>query len=280
MTIPKCEYDVHDPDVVSSIDDLPLWSAPFGLRLLETVELGKNLRVLDIGCGMGFPIVDLSQRLGPTCTVYGIDPWTAAIDRVRMKLRTWGISNVTAEEGRAEALPFPDAHFDRIVSNNGTNNVDDEEQAFSEIARVAKPGAQFVFTVNLPETMVEFYNTYRGVLADRGLEGAVELLDEHIIDKRKPLTHVESVVTGAGFDIRSIHKDEFSFRYTDGAAMLNHFFIKLGFFDGWQAILEPDDVAPVFADVGAALDRAAEKNGELRLTVPWICVDSRKTVGL
>ena len=66
------EYDINDPDVVSAIDDTPLWSAPFGMKLLDRVRLRRDLRVLDIGSGLGFPIVELSQRLGETCEVFGI----------------------------------------------------------------------------------------------------------------------------------------------------------------------------------------------------------------
>ncbi len=276
MSFRKSEFDVSDPGVVSVIDDLPLWSAPFGLELFEAVELRRGMRALDVGCGIGFPLVDLSQRLGPSCTVVGIDPWTAALDRLRVKLRTWGIANVEVMEGAAEELPFDDATFDLVTSNNGTNNVDDEARAFAEIARVCRPGAQFVFTANLPETMIEFYRVYRNVLWARGLEKTIERMEEHIINKRKPLSHIRAQAERAGFEIRNIHENSFTFRYTDGTAMLNHYFIRLSFADGWKAILEPDDVGPVFDDIELALNDIAAKQGELKITVPFICVDCRK----
>ena len=43
-------------------------------RLLKHVPLGRNLRVLDVGCSTGFPLLELAQRLGPTCAVVGLDP--------------------------------------------------------------------------------------------------------------------------------------------------------------------------------------------------------------
>ena len=46
------------------IDDLPLWSAPFGLKLLETLKFKKNINVLDIGCGEGFPLIEIAARFG------------------------------------------------------------------------------------------------------------------------------------------------------------------------------------------------------------------------
>ncbi|MBN1577163.1 MAG: hypothetical protein JW913_11460 [Chitinispirillaceae bacterium] len=64
-------------------DELPFWSAPFGLKLLDLIEYRRNITALDIGFGCGFPLIELAMRLGPTCTVYGIDPWDEAKCPVR-----------------------------------------------------------------------------------------------------------------------------------------------------------------------------------------------------
>ena len=86
--------NADSPDLISIIDELPLWSAPFGQRLLETIRLQPNLKVLDVGCGLGFPLIEIAERLGPSSQIYGIDPWAAAAERVRLKLATHGIDNV------------------------------------------------------------------------------------------------------------------------------------------------------------------------------------------
>jgi len=65
-------FDSDDFDLVSVIDELPLWSAPFGLKLLDTIKLKSGINVLDIGSGLGFPLLEIAQRLGTTSTVYGI----------------------------------------------------------------------------------------------------------------------------------------------------------------------------------------------------------------
>lgn len=51
---------------MSGYDELPFWSAPFGISLLETVRLRPGMNVLDIGSGSGFPMLELADR------------WTAA----------------------------------------------------------------------------------------------------------------------------------------------------------------------------------------------------------
>jgi SAM-dependent methyltransferase len=272
----ESEYDVDDPDVVSAIDDAPLWSAPFGLELLEVVRMRKNIRALDIGSGLGFPLIELAQRLGATCEVYGIDPWTSANERARKKIRVWKLDHVEVVPGNAEHLPFADDFFELVVSNNGTNNVDDEEETFREIVRVAKPGAQIVLTMNLPETMKEFYRVYRDVLQRTDRRDELERLEAHIHHKRKPLPHTVSLIERVGLEVVNVHHDSFSLRYSDGSAMLDSPFIKLAFLRSWTDVLAPRDVRPVFEVIEGELNRLAEVSGELRLTVPWVCLDLRK----
>jgi ubiquinone/menaquinone biosynthesis C-methylase UbiE len=272
----ESEYDLHDDAVIAAIDDLPLWSAPFGLKLLQSARLGRNLHVLDVGSGTGFPIVELSQRLGPTCKAYGVDPWSQAVHRLRHKLQTWRIDNLLVAEAVAEALPFRSASFDLVVSNNGTNNVEDEERAFQEIARVAKPGAQLLFTCNLPETMHEFYDLFDALLAARGLSGARERMKQHVLAKRKPLDWTRAQVERVGFEIAEISLDSFALRFSDGSAMLRHFLIRLAFIQSWRNLVDESDVEALFDALEEELNARARQEGEISLTVPWACFDCRK----
>ena len=73
--------DLADPGTVALYDELPLWSAPFGQVLLQQVELGSDLTVLDVGCGTGFPLLELAERLGPEARLHGVDPWGPAMER-------------------------------------------------------------------------------------------------------------------------------------------------------------------------------------------------------
>ena len=63
-------YDLSNEALVSVIDELPLWSAPFGLSLLNTIKLKRNLNVLDVGFGFGFPLIEVAMRLGNSSKVY------------------------------------------------------------------------------------------------------------------------------------------------------------------------------------------------------------------
>lgn len=276
MSLIESTFDLNDDNLVSVIDDLPLWSASFGLKLLETVDLKPNLNVLDIGSGMGFPIIELSQRLGNSCNVFGIDPWSSAIERAKLKMKIWGATNVKIIEGKAEQLPFENDYFDLIISNNGTNNVDDEQKVFTEISRTSKSGAQLVITVNLPETMIEFYEVYERVLKENKKVDEVEKLKNHIHSKRKPLHHTKETIKNAGFEITEVFEDSFSLRYLDGSTMLNNFIIRLAFLESWRNILKKNDEKIIFDVIENELNKLSESNGEIFLTIPWVCINSRK----
>ncbi len=274
----KLDFNTEDPDLISVIDDLPMWSAPFGLKLLDVIELKTNLKALDLGCGLGFPLIELAERLGKTGRVYGIDPWPGALKRVRLKLRVYDIKTAWVLNGCAEHLPFENSCFDLLVSNNGINNVQDMAQALRECARVCKPGAQMTFTLNTEETMREFYSVFQAVLAEEELEDEILGMKEQIYSKRKPLKEIQRLSEEAGFSIKNIFHDSFSLRFLDGTTMLNHYLVKYWFLPGWKIILKSNDLARVFDRVESVLNREAKQKGEISLTIPFVTFDCRRNV--
>jgi ubiquinone/menaquinone biosynthesis C-methylase UbiE len=265
--------DLNRPEIVSVFDELPLWSAPFGLTLLEKVRLRPGIRALDIGCGAGFPLIELAQRLGQTSYVYGLDPWARALERVTMKTKVMRVSNVKVINGVAERLPFNDGFFDLIVSNNGLNNVQDQPRVLAECFRVCRTGSQMVITMNLPETMMEFYSVYEQTLKDLGKLAEIQKLKDHIFAKRNPLSMTVQMLEQAGFRIEKVTERSFTMRYIDGTTLFNHFFIRLGFLDAWKGFLDKSDVAHVFDLLERNLNEYARQAGELSLTIPCACID-------
>ncbi len=266
-------FDPEDPQLVSVIDELPLWSAPFGLKLLETIKLKAGIHALDIGCGLGFPLIEVAQRLGNTSKVYGIDPWESVINRVNLKIQTYKLKNIVPVKGYAENLPFEDNFFDLIVSNNGINNVEDIHATLSECHRVSKPGAQFVLTMNLPETMIEFYTVFEKVLLKNGLNAEIEKMKEQIYLKRKPLDETKSSLSIADFKIKNVIEDSFELRFLDAATMFEHYLIKYWFLDGWKKIIGFEKLESIFNEIEIELNQISRSKGEIALTIPYVTID-------
>src|SRR3989304_6990874 len=272
----KFTFNLDDKDTVSIIDELPLWSAPFGLKLLDTIKLRPNITALDIGFGLGFPLLEVAQRLGNSSKVYGIDPWKATIERTKTKINILGLNNVELLEGVAENIPLPDSSVDLIVSNNGINNVQNLEKVMSECKRIAKKSAQFVATVNLDKTMIEFYDELEKGLIEEGLNENVSQLKKHIYHKRRPLDELKKLFQSNGFKIEKLIHDSFKLRFLNATTMFNHYLIRLAFLDSWLDLVPADKVDKIFDHVENRLNLKAREYGEMILTIPFVLIDAEK----
>ncbi len=264
--------DLADPGAVALYDEVPLWSAPFGQVLLQRVELRTNLTVLDVGCGTGFPLLELAERLGPESRLHGVDPWVAAMERVAAKVAAWGLGGrITLHVTHVASLDLAPASMDLIVSNNGLNNVDDLPRALAVCARLARPRAQLVFTANLPETMSGFYQALGRAMEGAGVADARQRIVEHIAARRRPAEELAALTRAAGFDVEDASLHAWEWRFASAEALFRHHFIRLAFLEPWHALV-PEEARPqVFRALGEALDPRA-----LRLEVPFTCISARR----
>ncbi len=107
--------------------------------MVETYGLGAGSRVLDIGCGKGFLLYELT-RVVPGIQVHGLDISRYALDHAKEEIKPFLV------EGSAVALPFPDHSFDLVLSIMTLHNLEicDLEHAFGEIGRVGRGDAYFL----------------------------------------------------------------------------------------------------------------------------------------
>ena len=107
---------------------------------LGPIALGEA--VLDLGCGTGFDALVAAQLVGPAGRVVGIDLSPEMLAVARAGRAGTGFAQVGFAEAQVEALPFPDAAFDVVLSNGVLNLVPDKPCAVREIFRVLRPGGR------------------------------------------------------------------------------------------------------------------------------------------
>jgi ubiquinone/menaquinone biosynthesis C-methylase UbiE len=117
----------------------------FRERLIQLARLESDDSVLDIGCGSGSLAIAAKQRVGLTGTVHGIDASPEMIARAKRKASKAGV-DVAFASGVAEALQFPDAHFDAVLSTMMLHHLPWEIRRLCvrEAHRVLKPGGRML----------------------------------------------------------------------------------------------------------------------------------------
>ena len=130
--------------------DFTMWLLHFGREysfredVVALAALAPGESVLDVGCGTGTLAIAVKQKTGPGA-VYAIDASIEMLARARAKAKRRHV-DVTFENAVAEALPFPDARFDVVLSTIMLHHLPRKVrlQAVREIARVLRPGGRVV----------------------------------------------------------------------------------------------------------------------------------------
>lgn len=124
-----------------------IWTV--GPRLVEHAGIEPGMRVLDVACGTGNVAVRAAMAGGE---VVGVDLTPELFEAARRHAADAGVE-VEWVEGDAEALPFGDEQFDRVISSFGAMFAPRHEVAAAELARVLAPGGVIVLATWTPDGM-------------------------------------------------------------------------------------------------------------------------------
>ncbi len=98
--------------------------------------------VVDLGSGGGLDVFLAAQKVGSAGKSIGIDMTPEMIALANKNLSRVSFDNVEFHLAEIEALPLESASVDCVISNCVLNLVPDKARAFSEIARILKPGGR------------------------------------------------------------------------------------------------------------------------------------------
>ena len=122
-------------------------------RILDSLHLAGDERVLDMGCGRGAVLTAVARRL-TSGRVTGIDLWSTtdqsgnarevALENASLE----GVGDrVQIDTGDMRSLPYAEASFDLVVSSLAIHNIssnDERRKAIVEAFRVLRPGSRLV----------------------------------------------------------------------------------------------------------------------------------------
>ena len=150
-----------------------------GARMLERLDYVrvKPETVLDLGCGTGQALEDLTRRYR-RARVLALDFALGMVQRARR--RGHWLNRPRALCADLEALPLADRSVDLIYSNATLQWATDLERTFAELRRVMRPGGLLMFTTFGPDTLTELRTAWAA--ADGGSHAHVSaFMDMHDI---------------------------------------------------------------------------------------------------
>ncbi len=113
-----------------------------GDELVDKLGIGKNMKVLDLGCGDGTTAIPEAQR---GAEVLGVDIASNLVNAGNKRAVAAGLANCTFQEGDAcDLSELPDHSFDRVVSVFGAMFAPKPFDVAKEMVRVTKPGGKIV----------------------------------------------------------------------------------------------------------------------------------------
>lgn len=114
----------------------------FKAALVSQANLQAGQRVLDLASGTGTLAIRI-RRLMPQTEVIGVDADPSILAIARRKAESAGV-DVHFDQALSQSLPYPAAHFDRVVSSLFFHHLTWEEKLLTagETLRVLKPGGE------------------------------------------------------------------------------------------------------------------------------------------
>ena len=114
--------------------------APESEWLFDRIGIREGWRVIEIGCGPRGCLGLLSQRVGATGQVVGVERSAEQVERARRFVSDTGAHNVDVLDVDARAIPLPDETFDLATARLVLVNVPRPEEIVAEMIRLVRPG--------------------------------------------------------------------------------------------------------------------------------------------
>lgn len=123
-------------------------------RMADMADVSARVDVLDVGSGYGAAAIYLASTR--QCDVVGLNLSERENEFARQRVREQGLEDrVTIKQGDFHALPFDDASFDVVWSQESLLHAVDKRNVLDECFRVVKPGGKFVLSDLLMRADVE-----------------------------------------------------------------------------------------------------------------------------
>lgn len=149
-------------------------------RALENIDLSETREILDLGCGFGFFIKTLSNRVSPDAHITGIDQFPEYGQPFVGSCKRYGLKGKFLSNGVELIRKMEDDSFDLILSSYAMYFF---PEILEEIPRVLRPSGTFITITHIVPHMIEFTTYIRNILKNYGVSPKIDLPYEALINR-------------------------------------------------------------------------------------------------
>ena len=251
----------------------PDWGERFAELIDEHVKLPNEGEALYVAAGTGGHALALHERAGEKLELLCVDENPECLELARAKATATN-EQITFDTAQLDNLDFKDNRFDLVIGNASLVSRQRVRKMFSEIVRVAAPGATIALTLPTASSFGEFFSIYWEALHNNGLidhESDVEQL----ITELPTVSDVEQLAEDEGVDdVESWTRIE-EFDFESGEQFLNSPLVAEFLMHDWLALVPDDKRAALFSEISRLINEERHE-AEFALSVKATLVVGQK----
>jgi ubiquinone/menaquinone biosynthesis C-methylase UbiE len=251
----------------------PDWGERFAELIDEHVKLPNEGRALYVAAGTGGHAMALQERAGTKLSLLGVDENLECIELAQAKATATN-EGTEFRIAQLDQLDIPDNSFNLVVGNASLIARSRVRKMFSEMVRVAAPGATIAIALPTASSFGEFFSIYWEALHNTGLNSH-ETDVEQLITGLPSVSDVEQMAENEGLtDIASWTRIE-EFDYDTGEQFLSSPLVAEFLMREWLALVPESDRADLFREISRLINEERHE-AEFALSVKASLVVGQK----
>jgi ubiquinone/menaquinone biosynthesis C-methylase UbiE len=230
----------------------PDWGERFAELIDQHVKLPNEGKALYIGSGTGGHAMALQERAGSEVNFLGVDENPECLELARAKATAIN-EQIGFDTVQFDNLDMRDSRFDLVIGNASLVSQQRVRKMFSEMVRVAAPGATIALTLPTASSFGEFFSIYWEALHNNGLidhESDVEQL----ITELPTVSYIEQLAEDEGLtDVASWTSVE-EFKFDSGEQFLSSPLVAEFLMHDWLALVPEDRRAGLFSEISRLIN--------------------------
>jgi len=251
----------------------PDWGERFSELIDAHVKLPAEGEALYVAAGTGGHALALHERAGDKLELLCVDENPECLELARAKATAVN-DKIIFDTAQFDHLNLKDNRFELVIGNASLVSRQRVRKMFSEIVRVAAPGATIALTLPTFSSFGEFFSIYWEALHNNGLidhESDVEQL----ITELPTVSDVEQLAEDEGLqDVESWTRIE-EFDFESGEQFLNSPLVAEFLIHDWLARVPEDKRAGLFSEISRLINEERHE-AEFALSVKATLIVGQK----